>query len=312
MRFFKLSLTILFTFTMPIAFVHSAEEKKAVSPEDYIGVSLEVPEETQKLIGLKTEKIESSSTVEKIPVTGRISQDAEEVSEIVTSQDGILTEQMATIGSVVTKDQVVARVENQAKESIEIKSPSAGVVIANFSKNGESVDTISPIYTIADLSKLSANFDVYEKDIGKVKVGQRVLVYSTAYPDQPFEGKIVFISPRVDEVSFTIKIRVRINNPDYLLKLGMFVRAEIIVQDDRAHLTVPADAVQNLDGTDVVFVQDEKESFTPTAVKVNFSGRKQATVEGDIKDGDLVVAGGAFILKSKILEGEISGGCADD
>jgi cobalt-zinc-cadmium efflux system membrane fusion protein len=302
MRTFLIATFLVFTW----ATAYSAEEKKVVSPGDYIGVSLEVPEATQKLIGLKMQKIESASTAEKIPVTGRISQDSEETSEVVSPQRGLLTEQMASIGSVVSKDQVLAKVN-----SIEIKSPASGVIIASYLKDGESVDTISPLYTIADLTKLPANFDVYEKDIGKVQRDQKVLVYSTAFPDQPFEGKITFISPRVDETSFTIKIRVLINNQDYLLKNGMFVRGEIVLEGKPGHFSVPSDAVQDLAGIKVVFIKDEATSFIPTEVKVHFSSRKQTSVEGDIKVGDLVVAEGAFILKSKIMEGEIAGGCAD-
>lgn len=74
---------------------------------------------------------------------------------------------------------------------------------------------------------------------------------------------------------------------------------------------IQPDAVQDIDGADVVFVKDEGESFIPTEVKVKYAGRRQSSVEGEINMGDLVVADGAFILKSKIMEDEIAGGCAD-
>ena len=314
MKHFGLSLMFLLTFVILVVPVHSegVSEEQEVSASDYIGVSLEIPDETQKLIGLKTEKVESSKTVEKIPVNGRIAQDAEEVTEVFAPEAGTVKECATPIGSVVSKGEVICVIESKASKSlIEIKAPSSGVMIADFEKVGETVDTISPIHTIADLSKLSANFDVYENDIGKVKIGQRLLIYSTAYPDKPFEGTIMFISPRVDETSFTIKIRVQIDNTDYLLKPGMFVRGEIILEDQQAHFAVPSEAVQDLGGIKVVFVKDEEESFIPTEVKIRFAGRRQTSVEGEINDGDLVVAAGSYILKSKILENEIAGGCTD-
>lgn len=204
---------------------------------DYVGVSIEIPEETQKSIGLKTVKVVSSKMAGKIPVNGRIAQDVERPTEVF------------------------------------------------------------------------ANFDVYEKDIGKVKTGQKVLVYSTAYPDQQFEGKITFISPKMDEASFAFKIRVRVDNPGDLLKPGMFVAAAIILEDDGAHLIVPSDAVQNLAGTDVVFVRDGPDSFIPTEVKVTFAGLNETLVAGELNEDDLIVVDGAYILKSKIMESEIVGGC---
>ena len=305
MKSFILNLILLFVFVMPLA----AEEESA---SDYIGISLEIPKKTQELIGLKTVRIGSSQAAEKIPVNGRIAQDVEQVAEVFAPEAGIVKECGTPIGSVVSKGQVICVIESKGSKSlIEIKSPSSGVMIADYEKVGEAVDTISPIHTIADLSQLFANFDVYENDIGKVKVGQRVLVYSTAYPDQPFEGKVIFISPRVDETSFTIKIRVQVGNPDYLLKPGMFVRGEILLEGQEAHFAVLSDGVQGLDGINVIFLKDEEESFIPTEVKVKFAGRKQSSVLGEINAGDLVVADGAFILKSKIMEDEIAGGCAD-
>lgn len=314
MKYYTISFVFLLTFLMPIPIAHSEDvpETEEVSASDYIGVLLEIPRKTQELIGLKTAQIESSETVEKVSVNGRIAQDVEQVIEVFTPEAGIVKKCSTPIGSVVSKGEVVCVIESEnSKNLIEIKSPSSGVMIADYEKVGGKVDTISPIHTIADLSKLFANFDVYENDIGKVKTGQRVLVYSTAYLNQPFEGKIVFISPRVDESSFTIKIRVEINNSEYLLKLGMFVRGEILLEGQQARFSVPSEAVQNLDGTDVVFVKDEGESFIPTEVKVKYSGRRQSSVEGELNIGDLVVADGAFILKSKIMENEIAGGCAD-
>lgn len=314
MKFLILSSILLLTLVMSTINVcaehaHEAEESAA---SDYIGVSLEIPVETQELIGLKTAMIESPETAETIPVNGRIAQDIEQVAEVFAPEVGIVKECPAPVGSIVSEGQVVCVIESESSKSlIEIKSPSSGVVIADFEKAGETVDTISPLHTIADLSTLSASFDVYENDIGKIKIGQRVLVYSNAYSGQSFEGKVVFISPRVDESSFTIKIRVQIDNHDYLLKPGMFVRGEILLEGQETRFSVPSDAVQDLDGTKVVFVKDEEESFIPTEVLVKFTGRQQSSVEGEINIGDLVVADGAFILKSKIMEDEIAGGCAD-
>ncbi len=279
--------------------------------EDYSGVSLEIPQKTQDLIGLKTTKVESSSVLEKIAVTGRISQNTDETMEVFSSQDGVIKECALSFGSAVSKDEVICIVENSAQEQIEIRSPIAGVVMAEYAQVGDKVDTMAPSHTVADLTKLYANFDVYEKDMGKVKKGQRVLVYSSAYPEKVFEGKIVFVSPQVDERSFTIKIGVQIENPEVLLKPGMFLRADIALEDGQAHLSVPSDAVQNLAGKMMVFLQDEPESFTATEVIVKLASRKQTVIEGDIKAGDTIVSDGAYIMKSKMMESEITGGCTD-
>ena len=120
MKLFGFSLIFLLTFVMSVAPVHSEEvtEEQTESASDYIGVSLEIPDETQKLIGLKTEKVESSKTAEKIPVTGRIAQDAEQVIEVFAPEAGIVKECPAPIGSVVSKGQVICVIESKDSKSL--------------------------------------------------------------------------------------------------------------------------------------------------------------------------------------------------
>ncbi len=321
MKMFKTILMYILIFALPV-FLHPtkvhAEEKSASNKEeeqtqeDYSGVSLAIPQKTQELIGLKTAKVESSVIAEKIPVVGRISQNVENTVEVFVPQEGVVKDCPSPIGTTVSKGQVLCVIESSStKEAIEIKSPLSGVVVADFDTVGENVDTSSPIHIIADLSKLHANFDVYENDIGKISNDQKMTVSSTAYPEKIFEAKIVFISPQVDETSFTIKIRAEIDNSDLLLKPGMFVSGEILVDDKQAHLTVPSEAVQNVAGMMMVFLQDEPESFTATQVHVKSASRNQTLVSGELNEGDLIVSAGAYIIKSKILESEITGGCTD-
>jgi cobalt-zinc-cadmium efflux system membrane fusion protein len=286
------------------------EDSSEDHAEDHLGFSMEIPQKTQELIGLKTEKIASSSVGEKIFIVGRIVQDVEHTVEVLAPEKGILKECTVSLGSMITQGEAICFMENSDSKVTEIKATANGTIMAQFINTGESIDTVSPIFMVADLSKLLANFDIYEKDIDKVKNAQRVLLYATAYPDKVFEGKIIFVSPRVEEASFTVKVRVEVNNPDLLLKPGMFLRGAILVDDKKAHLIVPSDSVQNIDGMNVVFIQDDKESFTPTKVIMKLASHKQAFIEGDIKEGDRVVSEGAFMLKSKVLEDEIAGGCS--
>ncbi len=319
MKIFRTLLAALITFILSYQLLNAQDDHQGYDQkkgedheqEDYSGVSLDISPETQKLIELTTMKIESSNLTEKVTVTGRIAQNVEDTVEVFSPESGIVKECPAPLGTTVVNGQVLCVIESKlSKERIEVKSPISGVVVADFDEVGKNVDTVSPTHIIADLSTLFANFDVYENDLGKIKKGQRVLVYSTAYPNQIFEGKIVFISPQVDEASFTIKIRAQVDNQKLLLKPGMFIRGEIALEDDQVHLMVPSDAIQNIAGKSMVFIKDDHESFTATEVQVKFASNKQSWVEGEINAGDTVVVDGAYIIKSKILESEITGGCA--
>ncbi len=287
---------------------HQEEE---FSAEDYIGIYMEVPEKAQKAIDLRTEPVQKSDVKGKVLLNGRIPQDVEDIIEVYVPQSGILQECLINLGEKVFKGQVLCSVKAEdSDEIINVSASREGIVIAQFSKPGERVDTISPLLTLADYSKIPVTLDVYEKDVGKIRLKQKVLVYSSAYPDKTFQGRVTFISPRIDETAFTLKIRVLVDNPDYDLKPGMFVRAEAGLESPEEHVSVPSFSVQNLDGIDVVFVQDEPESFIPTEVEVAYIDQDKTIVKGDIRAGDLVVVNGAYNLKSKILESEIVGGGA--
>ena len=197
------------------------------------------------------------------------------------------------------------------KRHVEIKSPVAGIVIGSFVKSGDKVDTVSSIFTIADLSKLWANFDVYEKDVAEVKVGQKVIVHASAYSDKTFEGKIVFISPRVDETSHTIKIRAVVENKDYSLKLGMFISGEIIFESNEKYLSVSTHAVQTMNNEKIIFIKAEDGKFVMKKIHIKTETAEEVLIDessdesAQIKEGDEVVIEGAFLLKSELLKGEL-------
>ena len=217
-----------------------------------------------------------------------------------------MTECHTQVGSIVQKDERLCLIKDENSGTVvEIKSPRAGVVIADFHKVGDKVDTVSVIHTVADLSKLWANFDVYEKDVAQVKIGQTVLVHSMAYSDEVFEGKIIFVSPRVDDTSRTIKIRASIENPKNLLKMGMFVSGEIVSKSEEEYLTLPSTAIQTLGEKKVIFIKVDEGKFQPREVSIKAETTDQVALNGGIKEGDWIVSKGAFLLKSSLLADQL-------
>lgn len=269
---------------------------------------VKLTKESEELVNLKTVEVKNSPLTEKISIAGQIAQDANETHNVLPPQAGIVVENTAQLGAIVKKGDVLSKlkVEGQS-DSIDVKSPYDGVIIGDFDTVGQKVEMISSLCTIADLSKLWANFDIYEKDIAKVKIGQKITVLSSAYPNQSFEGKLVFVSPRVDETSRTIKIRALIENPEYLLKLGMFVNGEITSQGSQEYLTLPASAVQTFGDKRVVFVKTGNGEFRKQEITISSQTTDQVAVSEGVNVGDMVVTDGAFLLKSGLLKDELEG-----
>ena len=269
---------------------------------------IKLEKESEELVNFKTVEVRKSPLTEKISIAGQIAQDANETHTVFPLQAGVIVENTAQLGAIVKKDDVLCRIKvDDQSDLIDVKSPYDGVIIGDFDTVGQKVEKISSLCAIADLSKVWANFDIYEKDIAKVKIGQNIMLSSSAYSDQSFEGKIVFISPRVDETTRTIKIRALIENPEYLLKLGMFVNGEIISQGSQEYLTVPASAVQTLGDKQIVFVKTGDGEFHKKEISIVLQTTDQVAVSEGVNAGDIVVTDGAFLLKSDLLKDELEG-----
>lgn len=318
MKNLKWVLAVLISFAMGMALSASFSNKSSAgnpaNNQEHDEVDeLELSKKSQEIIALKTAKVKVTASKKKISSIGRIAQDTENLSYIISPQAGIITQSKVDVGSVVKKGDVVCFIRTNGLDSLtEVKSPFEGVIVGNFVKTGDKVDNISSLYAIADLSKLWANFDIYEKDITDVKIGQKVLVYSLSYPEKVFEGEIVFISPRVDETSRTIKIRAIVDNKETLLKLGMFVSGDIISENVEKYLSVPAHAVQTMGNEKAIFLKTGDQKFRMKKIKIKAETKVEVLIDessieenNGIKEGDEVVVEGAFLLKSELSKAEL-------
>lgn len=289
---------------------HTHSEKEEGLHEE--AGEIKLTEVSQQAIGLETIVAKHSRFIEKIPVAGQIAQDAEEIAHVVSFQVGFIVEQKAEIGRLVNKDDTLCVIKiNGADTLSEIKSPIAGTIIADFTKEREKVDTVSSLYTVADLTKLLASFDVYEKDVSQIKLGQKLTIRSIAYPQETLEGEITFISPRVDENTHTIKIRGRVRNDRNLLKLGMFITAEVIVESAEEFIVLPQDAVQHLSGKRIVFIKAAGNDFQAKEVVIARESKEGVAISEGIKEGEIIVTKDGFLLKSELLKAKMGEGCAE-
>jgi len=121
----------------------------------------------------------------------------------------------------------VRRIEERGEtmDRLTIHAPLGGIVVKKHALEGQYVRTGTPIYTIADLSRLWVKLDAYESDLTWIRLGQGVTFEAQAYSGQTFKGRIAFIHPLLNVRTRTVKVRVNVDNADAKLKPGMFVRA---------------------------------------------------------------------------------------
>ena len=123
------------------------------------------------------------------------------------------------------KEEQIERVERerQASDHLTIYAPTGGVVIKKHLSEGAYVQTGTPIYTIADLSRLWLELRAYESDLSWIHFGQAVEFSAEAYPGEVFSGQISFVDPVLDERTRTVRVRVNVANEQGRLKPGMLV-----------------------------------------------------------------------------------------
>lgn len=186
-----------------------------------------------------------------------------------------------------------------------VTAPFAGTVIDKKAVIGELAQADTALFSIADLSTVWIDTNLFEKDLGKVTVGAPAQVNVVAYPDQVFKGKVTYISSVMDKETHTAKARIEVPNPDGRLKLDMFATAVIATGGKAKALLLPDYAVVLIQGQPTVFIAD-KEGFEARAVELGNKLNGQVVLKSGIRPGDTVVVHGAYALKAKMLKSQIS------
>jgi membrane fusion protein, multidrug efflux system len=187
-----------------------------------------------------------------------------------------------------------------------VRAPFDGELGVRHVEVGQYLTAGTQIVTLTDLSTLYANFTVTEKGSAMLKVGQTVRISVDAFPGKVFEGKITTIEPQIATDTRNIRVQATLDNPEHILKPGMFASTTVVLPDKPAVVTVPETAVDYTLYGDSVFLLTEKKAddgktsltavrtFVRTGNRIN--GR--AEILSGLSAGDRVVAVGQLKLQS--------------
>jgi cobalt-zinc-cadmium efflux system membrane fusion protein len=189
---------------------------------------------------------------------------------------------------------------NHPSALIEVHAPVSGVIVDQQVTTASGTQGLaSPnAFTIADLSRVWIVCDVYENDLPFVHLGESAQIRLAAYPGRVLTGIISNIGPILDPNIRTAKVRIEVNNPGGLLRLGMFVTATVHGQEKKTVATVPAAAVLHLHDRDWVYTPLEGGRFRRVEVTAGkmLPGNQQEITSG-IQAGTQVVAN-ALVLQN--------------
>lgn len=194
----------------------------------------------------------------------------------------------------------------------ELRSPIAGVIVERHLTRGELVSTDTRLYTITDPANVWVMGRAYERDIRKLAVGQKASVRLDAFPDELFEGVVDYVGSQLDVETRTVQTRVVLPNPDGRFRRGMFgtmsVFAESTDSAREASIIVPIGAIQRTKDGFVVFKVVGPGEYEQVPVRILSRSREFTGIDSELTDGDRVVIGDTFILKSEAGQGEMGEG----
>jgi Cu(I)/Ag(I) efflux system membrane fusion protein len=190
---------------------------------------------------------------------------------------------------------------------VPIYSPFSGIVTEKLATEGQYVNAGDPLFSIADLSRIWVELEVFESDFPFIKVGQEVTINSRSYPEDSFIGRVKLIYPFLDAKTRTVKVRVELPNPGLKLKPEMFVQGTITVPQP-ASLVIPATAVMDTGTRQVVWVESKPGVFLQREVKTGGRSGQEIQILSGLKAAEKVATTGSYLIDS---EAQLSHGGTD-
>lgn len=186
----------------------------------------------------------------------------------------------------------------KAKTYLTIYSPATGYVIDKKVFKGMFVQPETRLYSIADLSVVWMNAEVYEYETPFVQVDQLATTTLAAYPGEQFHGRVSYIYPYMNQEARTIKVRVEMPNPALRLKPDMYGTVELTINRG-IRLAVPEAAVLDSGTRQLVFLVRGEGLFEPRTVKLGPKIGGYYEIQEGLEAGDKVVTSGNFLIDSE-------------
>lgn len=209
------------------------------------------------------------------------------------------------------KDNAAAKLKNAAGvlQGIESKvsgtavtAPRNGIVYKRYFQEGYYAKAGTPLFAVADISKLKTIIHIPEGEISGVSVGREAEITVSSFDRKKLTGKIVRISPVADLPAHTYEVELSVTNDEGLLA-GAFADVKIQADSKENILTIPVHAIIMRDDQKTVFVVNDEGIVNRKVISIGYFDDKIAEVLDGISENDMIVSGGQNKLRegSKII-----------
>jgi membrane fusion protein, copper/silver efflux system len=206
------------------------------------------------------------------------------------------TQQLQNVGMSPLQMEEIKRTR-QVPDSIKIFAPAGGFVLARNVSPGQKFERGMEWYRIADLSRVWILADVYENEAQYLHPGVRARV-SLPNQNKTLAGQVSEVLPQFDPTARTLKVRLEVDNPEYILRPDMFVDVELAIAFPPA-IVVPVNAVLDSGLKKTVFVDRGEGLFEPRQVETGWRFDDQVEIVNGLKPGEPIVVSGNFLIGSE-------------
>ena len=235
-------------------------------------------------------------------LNGMVQANQESLVQVTPRFPGVVREVRKRIGERVERGDVLAIVEsNQSLTPYELKAALAGTIIDRQTTLGEYVSEQKPAFVIADLSTVWLDFSVYRRDLGRVRVGDQIVI-DPADGGLKIEAKISYVSPVGSSETQSALARAVVPNTEQRLRPGLFATGQLTLSAKKVAVAVKSSALQILENRTVVFVRDG-EKFEARDVEIGERDPDFVEVTFGVLEGDLYAAKNSFIVKAELAKG---------
>ena len=194
----------------------------------------------------------------------------------------------------------VARLEStgQVQQELTVESSVSGYITERNALPNLTVQPETRLYTVTDLSTVWVLAEVFQNDLGRIKIGDRATLTVDSYPGKSFEGRVNFIYPQVDMTTRTVRARLAFPNPGLKLTPGMFVNVSLHLPQGK-QLVIPASGVLQSGTRQVVFVNRGDGYLEPRDVELGARSGDELIVLKGLKEAEEIVTSANFLIDSE-------------
>ncbi|MEA3007062.1 MAG: rane fusion protein heavy metal efflux system [Acidobacteriaceae bacterium] len=200
-----------------------------------------------------------------------------------------------------------ANANDETAELIPIVAPASGYVLQKNVTPGTTVAPATDLFVLGDPKHLWMLASVGQELLTQLKVGQSAWVTLPGVTGQRFAGRISNLGQAFDPTTRRLQVRIEIGHNEGILRPEMLATAEIAAGETRRTILIAPEAVQQVNGQDVVFVRSAADRFTPRPVRLGSGVNGKVVLAEGVHPGEEVVTQGSFLLKSQLLKASMQG-----